>query len=298
MKDYAYKLITKWFLVGCSNYNPLSVRKKCRSKNQAKQIFKLLNIPSAPSLLFYNPFKVFNFVKKYGYPVVIKPNIGGFSRGAHFPIINYWQLLKASFFVKIWWPSSIIEGYISGGNYRIVAIEGKIMSILKRYPPFVVGDGKNDISTLIDKENQLRRDMKLLPAISAIKKNKAIKQYIKQNKLSLTSIPAKNKKVYLHNKISLNTGGVVEIIDNTKLSSTNKDIIFAILAKLSANILGVDVICETIEIDFNKQKCIFLELNSRPFLAMHNYPRYGKKQDLSEYYQILNSKKIANENTY
>jgi glutathione synthase/RimK-type ligase-like ATP-grasp enzyme len=29
-----------------------------------------------------------------------------------------------------------------------------------------------------------------------------------------------------------------------------------------------------IDIDFDKQKTIFLEVNSRPFLKMHEYPRY------------------------
>ncbi len=296
MRSYIYKLVEKWFLAGCSDYNPLSVRRVCRSKNQAKQIFKSLNIPTAPSLLFYNPFKVFSFVKKYGYPVVIKPNVSGFSRGAHFPIVNYLQLLKASFLVKIWWPSSIIESYMLANNYRIVAIEGEIMSILRRQPPFVIGDGKNDINTLINKENQQKITMKLLPVMSAIPKNKTIKKYLKQNKLSLSNIPAKGEKVILYNKVSLATGGIVEIIHNVKLCSENIDIILSILDKVSANILGVDVICETLEIDFNKQKCIFLELNSRPYLAMHDNPRYGKKPDLSKYLKILDSKKIKSDN--
>ena len=62
-----------------------------------------------------------------------------------------------------------------------------------------------------------------------------------------------------------------------------------ILKETEANILGIDVIAKKgIEIDFNQQQCIFLELNSRPNLKMHNYPRFGEKEDLAAFYYKLN----------
>ena len=55
-----------------------------------------------------------------------------------------------------------------------------------------------------------------------------------------------------------------------------------ILDLFDANILGIDVIFERgIEEEFDAQKCIFLEVNSRPYIKMHEYPRHGKKDDLS-----------------
>ena len=50
-----------------------------------------------------------------------------------------------------------------------------------------------------------------------------------------------------------------------------------------ANVLGIDVIFEQgIEVSWKDQKCIFIEVNSRPYLKMHYYPRYGEAEDLSE----------------
>lgn len=288
MKKLIYAALSKWFLKGCSHYNSVVVRRGCRSKKQAKNAFNLLGIPCAKYGLFYNPLSVFSFVKKQNFPVVIKPNIGGFSRGVHFPIQTYWQLFIASILVKIWWPRSIIEQYLAGKNYRVVVTKGQIMSMIRRHPPFVVGDGVNDISTLIDIENQIRTEMALLPIMSHIPKNCTTKQYLRKQKLNLSSVISNNEKIYLHHKISLSQGSIVEIIDRQMLTQANKTMMLAILDYFDANILGIDVICEQgLEVDFTQQKTIFLEVNSRPFLAMHDVPRYGEKEDLSSYIEQL-----------
>jgi cyanophycin synthetase len=40
-----------------------------------------------------------------------------------------------------------------------------VMSILRRYPPFVVGNSTSNISQLIDDENLIRTRMDLLPIV-------------------------------------------------------------------------------------------------------------------------------------
>ena len=161
MKKFIYSIIAKKFLNGCSDYNSLNVRRSIRTKEQSKLTFKALNIPTAESQMFFFPFAAFSFVKEHGFPVCVKPDVSGYSRGSHFPIENYKQLLKACLMVKIWWPKSIIETYLSGRNYRIVTIDGEVMSIIQRYPPSVTGNGTDTISTLIDAENKIRIEMEL-----------------------------------------------------------------------------------------------------------------------------------------
>lgn len=299
MKKVIYQFLSKYFLSDCSFYNPLIVRKACRSKVQARQCFDTLKVPYAKGEIFINPFKTLLFVKKYGFPLVIKPNVGGFSRGAYFPINNYWQLLKASIGVKKWWFSSIIEQYLEGGNYRIVVVKNKIMTIARRYPPFVTGDGICSISELIEIENQLRITKKLTPEVKKIPKNNAIKKHLqKQNKM-LNSIPKKDERVYLHHKISLKLGSIVETIDKNTLSENNKTALLDILNFFEANVLGIDVICEQpLNVDFKQQNCIFLEVNSRPYLKMHDFPRYGKKENLDIFYKKLNQLTIYDKHNY
>ncbi|MDC9715580.1 MAG: cyanophycin synthetase [Gammaproteobacteria bacterium] len=299
MKHWLHRFLSRFFLSDCSDYNPLEVRRACRSKAQARIVFAQNNLPYAQGTTFLTPIGAFKFAKIHGFPLVVKPNVGGFSRGAYFPIENKWQLLKASIGVKIWWPVSIVEQYLWGKNYRVVMTKFGVMSVLRRYPPFVVGDGIQNIEALIDKENKIRQQMHLMPVIYPISKNSAIKKYLKQQKMSLFSIPNAGKKVYLHHKIALKLGASVEIIDKTILTQKNTQDLKKILDFQNANILGIDVICEQgIHVDFEVQKCIFLELNSRPFLKMHDKPRYGEKEDLSDFYQRLDAIEITDNEKY
>ena len=48
-----------------------------------------------------------------------------------------------------------------------------------------------------------------------------------------------------------------------------------------------------IEVDYDKQKTIFLELNSRPYLKMHTVPRIGKSPDMKPLYAKLDALEIT-----
>ena len=300
MKKLIYSIIAKKFLNGCSDYNSLNVRRSIRTKEQSKTAFQELNIPTAKSRMFFLPFAAFSFVKEHGFPVCVKPDVSGYSRGSHFPIENKWQLLKACIMVKIWWHKSIIETYLAGRNFRIVTIKGEVMSIIQRYPPSIVGNGTDDISTLIDQENAIRVEMQLSPTIYQIPKDhKAIAKHLSLSNRDLTTVPAKDEQVFLHHKIALKLGSIVEIIDKSTITENNQALLQRILNHLDANILGIDVIAEEpLSVDFEKQNCIFLELNSRPYLRMHDVPRFGEKEDLSPYYAKLDKLDIENQGTY
>lgn len=299
LKKIIYAWISKTFMDGCSNYNSLQVRKSCRSKKQARDKFKQGGIKHAQGLIFFNPFKAVKFAQQHGFPLVIKPNVSGFSRGSHFPIQNYQELWKAIFFAKCWWPFTVVEQYLQGHNYRVVVANGKIMSILERYAPFVIGDGKSTIEQLIDVENATREKMGLYPCMSPLQKGSQTVSFLKKSGYNLQTVIAENKNVTLFYRISLAPGGVVEVIDKNLLPEVNQILFKDVLKLFDANILGIDVILEKgIMVDHREQKCIFLEVNSRPYLKMHNYPRYGKAEDLSLHFDELDQLEISQSDTY
>lgn len=293
IRKLVYGWIDKKFLGGCSSYNSLATRKRCRSKRQAREAFAANNIPHAPGAVFYGLVKPFIFAKKHGFPLCVKPNVSGFSRGSHFPIMNYRELFKAVILVKIWWPSSIVEQYLKGKNYRVAVVKDEIMSVIRRYPPFVVGDGSSTIAELIDRENSIREKMGLYPVIHPISKKRSVARFLQKQKLNFDSVPGKDETVVLYNRISLAPGGVVEIIDKANVHPDNTELFCKLLSIFNANILGIDAIFETgIEFSHKQQQVIFLEVNSRPYLRMHDYPRYGEKEDLQPYYAALDSLNI------
>jgi len=299
IKKIIYAWISKTLMGGCSNYNSLAVRKSCRSKEQARDKFKQGGIPHAQGLIFFNPFSAIKFAKKFGFPLVIKPNVSGFSRGSHFPIRDYKALWKAIFLAKCWWPFTVVEQYLEGKNYRVVVANGEVVSVLQRYAPSVKGDGHSTIRELMQVENAIREKMQLYPVISPLKETPQSRAYLAKQGLNFESIPEAGQRVTLFYRISLAPGGVVEVIKKERLPAVNIALFKNVLDLFDANILGIDVILEKgIEFDYREQQCIFLEVNSRPYLKMHNYPRYGEVEDLSEQMALLDALDITQSDTF
>ena len=299
LKRLIYKWIDRQFLGDCSSYNSLSIRKSCRSKLQARNVFEACNIPHAKGTTFLSPLKAVRFAREHGFPLVVKPNVSGFSRGSHFPITSLKELLLAIFWAKMWWPVTVVEQYLEGKNYRIVVVKKGIMSVIQRYPPFVDGDGKSSISTLIDRENDLRESMGLYPVIHPISKDRKVIRYLKKSNMTLNSTPEKGERIQLFSRIALAPGGVVEIIDKNRLPPDNRELFEGILSHFGANILGIDAIFEKgIEHSYRNQKAILLEVNSRPYLKMHDVPRYGQAEDLKPFYDKLNSITVDQQDIY
>ncbi len=294
LKRRLYAAISKKFMNDCSSYNSLEVRKGCRSKKQARDMFAAHSVPHAQGKIFFGPISARKFVKEHGFPVVIKPNVSGFSRGSYFPITNYKELYKALILAKLWWPTTVIEKYLQGKNYRVVVVDNEIMSAIERFPPTVVGNGLDSIRMLADTENKIREKMGLFPTIYPIKETEQTIKHLAKQGLNFDSIPKNAQTITLFYRIALAPGGTIDTVDKSMIADQNKALFIEVLKMFNANILGIDIIMEQgLDVPHDQQKCILLEVNSRPYLKMHDVPRNGKKEDLSSYYQKLDSLNIA-----
>ena len=303
VKKRIYQWLSQKFMDGCSSYNDLSVRRGCRSKEQARAVFAKGQVPHAKGLIFFSPLKAIRFAQQHGFPLVIKPNVSGFSRGSHFPITNYKELWKAIFLAKIWWPTTVVEQYLLGKNYRVVVIKGddenQIMSVIERFSPYVLGDGKKSIEQLIDEENAVRHNMNLFPVIHPLSKGSVTKAFLSKQQYTLATVPTAGQIVTLFYRISLAPGGVVSVIDQKTIPQVNKALFTRVLDMFGANILGIDVIMQQgIDQPYTEQKCILLEVNSRPYLKMHDYPRFGEAEVLSSYFNHLEQFDISQADTF
>ena len=299
IKALIYAWVSRKFMAGCSNYNSLQVRKASRSKRQAREMFEQHDIPHAQGMLFFNPMSAHRFARKHGFPLCIKPDVSGFSRGSHFPINNFRQLWKAALLVKVWWPGSIVEQYLEGANYRVLATDSDLASVIRRYPPFVDGNGQDNISTLIDTENALREEMGLYPTIYPIEKSPATIAYLAKSGRTLDTVPADGERVYTFNRVALAPGGVVEVIDQQTIPAVNRELFLRVIKAFDARLFGIDVIFEHgIEKDYREQRCIFLEVNSRPYTRMHSFPRYGEVENLEPFYQKMDAVVVSDTDTF
>ncbi len=294
-----YHWLSERYMHGCTSYNTLEVRKGCRSKAQGREVFARNGVPHARGMIFLLPWKVRGFVREHGFPLVVKPNVSGYSRGSYFPINNYRELWRGIFLAKAWWPTTVLEQYLAGANYRVLTTGEHLVSVIRRYPPFVTGNGTDRISALIDAENQVRARMNLHPTIFPIGKSELVIAHLKKQNLGLDSVPGEGRRVELFHRVALAPGGVVETIDQRTIPEDNVELFTAVVKMFGANLLGIDVIFENgIETSYREQKCIFIEVNSRPYAKMHHFPRYGKVEDLSAHYAELEKLDIPDKDIF
>ena len=299
LKALIYSWISERYMHGCSNYNSLEVRKGCRSKAQGRAVFAKNGVPHAKGRIFFWPWQARKFAKQHGFPLVIKPNVSGYSRGSYFPINSDRELYKAIFWAKAWWPTTVIEQYLKGANYRVLTTDHGLVSVIRRYPPFIIGNGRDPIATLIDRENSVRESMQLYPTIFPIPKSKQVVRYLGKQSLTLESIPEPDTMVELFHRVALAPGGVVEVIDQATIPEENTALFKDVVKMFDANVLGIDVIFEKgIETSYKQQKVIFIEVNSRPYMKMHSYPRYGEVEDLSAALAELDELEIFDKDTF
>jgi len=117
--------------------------------------------------------------------------------------------------------------------------------------------------------------------------------------MSLQTVPEEDQYVELFHRVALSPGGVVEIIDQTTIPEVNTRLFKDVVKMFGANVLGIDVIFEKgIEVSWQEQKCIFIEVNSRPYMKMHYYPRYGEAEDLSESLSQLDQLEIGDKDIF
>jgi hypothetical protein len=298
-KAWLYAWLSEKYMHGCSNYNTVEVRRGCRSKAQGRAIFEKNSVPHARGMVFFWPWTALRFARQHGFPLVIKPNVSGYSRGSYFPIETMGELYRAMFWARVWWPTTIIEQYFLCSNYRVLTRDTGLVSVIRRYSPFVIGNGKDTIDVLIDMENRVRKEMNLYPTIFPIVKSDKVVAHLKKHEKSLQTIPEEREHVELFHRVALSPGGVVEIIAQNTIPEENIRLFKDVVKMFGANVLGIDAIFEQgIEVSWKDQKCIFIEVNSRPYLKMHYYPRYGEAEDLSEYLAQLDQLDIGDKDIF
>lgn len=200
------------------------------------------------------------------FPVVFKKSNGKKSIGVRTSIASFEELAKI---VADSDGSFIIQEMVFGKEYRLLIYKDRLLGALELVPPQITGNGVDTIATLIQGKNiNLQKKIIL---------NEKVAQTLKKNGLSMDSIPGKDICISLQENSCLAEGGssidCTDIVHEGILELVKKS-----ARTVNMKLAGIDLICEDISIDPNKQKVSFLETNSSPSLSIHYDPTVGKSR--------------------
>ena len=213
-------------------------------------------------------------------PFVIKPLDGNHGRGVLLNLTAPAELVAAYQSAKKISEKVILEEMCHGKDYRLLAVNGKIVAVAQRLPPSVSGVGKKNLAELIDVVNSdPRRETGHSGLLTKIEVDETVQRTLfKAGITDLNYIPESNELVVLRENANLSSGGTA--IDVTgELHPQIK-----LLCERAARVMGLDICgIDLIHEDISKPPdhlTRIIEVNAGPGLRMHAPSANGNSRDI------------------
>jgi len=276
----------RYFRYSSLDLNSLGASEIAKDKDYANFFMKRMGYPIIPgSKTFFsdawgkaigsprrNIQAAYEYAKKLGFPVIVKPNSG--SQGIGVCLVHGKQeFYRAMRFVFERDRVGLVQQVVQGKDYRLVVLDKKVISAYERIPLNIVGDGKSTIRNLLKEKQQKfiasSRD-------TSIKiDDPRITEKLKNQGLNFRSVLKKGERIFLLDNANLSTGG--DSVDVTKrMHPEFRKIAVKLTKDMGLRLCGVDLM---IDGDISQKPIIYwiLEINSAP--GLDHYARSGKAQE-------------------
>ncbi|WP_245537517.1 ATP-grasp domain-containing protein [Salinicoccus carnicancri] len=264
--------------------NALVSNRLVRDKLKTEEYLKKFNIRTPMSKIYdkddFELAKIDAF-KESRNPVVIKPLHGTLGNGV---MVNVFE----DRFIDNWHEMCnylhgsrevMVQEFLRGFEARATVIEGELISITARIPPYIIGNGQDSIEELIDQKNKERMKCGVLTNYP-IKKHYNMNEFLLSNNISLEHRPAKEEYVLLGSVSNFRNGG--ELMNITEIVPEEvKELALNTIASFPGFFSGgIDIMMES----FLDTEPVVLEVNGFPVLSLAAFPTYGKQTNPSKIY--------------
>ena len=177
----------------------------------------------------------------------------------------------------------MVEDYLLGTEYRFFVLGDQTLAVLLRVPANVIGDGVHTVGELVAAKNAhpLRGDGSCTP-LKKIALGDIEQLQLKEQGLTVDSIPAKDQLVQLRANSNISTGG--DSIDMTdEMHASYKEIAVGISKAMGAAVCGVDLIIPDLKqpAEPSLRSWGVIEANFNPMMMMHIFPFSGQSRRLT-----------------
>ena len=177
----------------------------------------------------------------------------------------------------------MVEDYLLGTEYRFFVLGDQTLAVLLRVPANVIGDGVHTVAELVAAKNAhpLRGDGSRTP-LKKIALGDIEQLQLKEQGLTVDSIPAKDQLVQLRANSNISTGG--DSIDMTdEMHASYKEIAVGISKTMGAAVCGVDLIIPDLKqpAEPSLHSWGVIEANFNPMMMMHIFPFSGQSRRLT-----------------
>jgi D-alanine-D-alanine ligase-like ATP-grasp enzyme len=192
----------------------------------------------------HTPEMALAFAEQLGFPVYVKPN--DLSQGtAVYKVSTHQEFYQAAehALAASRRRVALVQEQCMGRDFRIVVLDGEVISSYERVPFHVVGDGHSSIQRLINDKQAMFRHSGRDTTIAA--NAPATLRVLARSGMSLGSVPERNTRVILSDVSNLSVGG--ECVDLTACTHEDfKQLARSIAKAMQLRLCGIDLMASDI----------------------------------------------------
>jgi GNAT-family acetyltransferase (TIGR03103 family) len=234
---------------------------RCDDKTTTHRVLRDAGLRVPAQLRADNDQQALDFLHEYG-SVVVKPARGEQGAGISVGVRDAHTLRTAISSARAVCERVILEEYVSGDDLRIVVIGEEVVAAAVREPAQIVGNGKDSVRTLIEKQS--RRRAAATAGESRIPLDRETERCVSETGYDLDSILPESERLVVRKTANLHTGGTIHDVTSRLHKALRKAAVDAARA-LDIPVTGLDLIVPAVD----GPEYVIIEANERPGLANH-----------------------------
>lgn len=251
-------------------------------KFRTKERLSRAGIPTPEGRIAISRDEAIQIANDLGYPVAVKPEVGNHGRGISARVSDDSELETAFAFAAAICNNVIVEKTMSGFDFRVLVINGKLVAAARREPAHVVGDGTSTVQQLIEQINaDPRRGIGHERVLTAITIDHMSKRLLAFQGLSLDSALAAGEKLYLKSTANLSTGGTASDVTD----SVHQDVRLMcerVARIIGMDCIGIDIVAPGLDQPLAQGAAGIVEVNAAPGFRMHLAPTEGQARNVAK----------------
>ena len=246
-----------------------------QDKDDTRRVLGAIGLPVPEGVTASSADGAVDAAREIGWPVLIKPLDASHGRGISGALRDEDAVRAAYAVAGEYGRRVIVEQFVTGRDYRVLVVDGRVAAVAERVPAHVVGDGRSSIAELIRAANRdPRRGKGHSRTLTRLPDDEHTGAFLAREGRTCDSVPAEGERVFLRATANLSTGGT-SIDRSDEIHPDNVTACEMAAGVVGLDIAGIDVLSPDITVPFRENGAVIIEVNAAPGLRMHTHPSEG-----------------------
>lgn len=266
--QYGWGRRARWLRSSLSDATPNLGVQMARDKVVTHHLLAAAGIPVPQQTEISSAAGAVKAAEAIGYPVVVKPADLDGGTGARANLNSAAEVEHAFAQARRHTKRVLVEKHVSGGEYRLTVVNGKLFWAHERVPARITGDGTSSIEMLVQQENARRKAaLAATPTgLRPIALDEKTIEYLAEQGLDLNFVPKTGEIVRVQRIPSALSGGSGIAVTDT-IHPDNKLLAERAARLLRLDVAGIDLITPDITASWQEVGGAITEVNAIPQIS-------------------------------